>query len=134
MNKKDFPPVQPSFSQSQLLEFKELLYAERKQILRRLKASSRHFEVVRQAGDEGADIGSDDFIRETGISIMAEDAHKLELIAQALQHWERGTYGVCQDCNQAIGESRLQAKPYAHYCIKCKAIREKNGGYRPDES
>lgn len=133
MNKKSKSSAQPSLSPSQLEEYKDLLYAERNQILKRLKSSSMHFQVEHQAGDEGADIGSDDFIRDTGIAIMAEDAHKLELIALALQHIERGTYGVCQDCGQIISEGRLKAKPYADYCITCKAVREKNGGFRPDE-
>ncbi len=133
MNKKNNSPVQPSLSPAQLEEYKELLYSEHNLILRRLKSSSMHFEVKHQAGDEGADIGSDEFIRDTGIAIMADDTRKLDLISQALQHLERGTYGICQDCGQIIGEGRLRAKPYARYCISCKTVREKNGGLRPDE-
>jgi len=133
MNKKNNSSSRSVLTPSQLQEYKELLYAERNMILKRLKSSSMHFEADHQAGDEGADIGSDDFIRDTGIAIMADNAQKLELIVQALQQIEQGTYGVCQDCGQLIGEGRLKAKPYAHYCINCKTTREKNGGNRPDE-
>jgi DnaK suppressor protein len=134
MNKKNNSSPRPSLTPSQLQEYKELLYAERNRVLKRLKASSMHFEADRQAGDEGADIGSDDFIRDTGISIMADNSQKLNLIVQALRQIEQGTYGICQDCGQLIGEGRLKAKPHARYCINCKTIREKNGGSRPDEA
>ena len=32
---------------------------------------------------------------------------------------------------QLMTEARLEAKPYAIYCVKCKSIREKNDGHNP---
>lgn len=113
-----------TFTDDQLEEFKELLFTERRSIIKRLKHSSAHLESGRQAGEEGAEIGSDDFMRETGIQIMSEDAKKLDSIALALRKFENGSYGICQDCSQQIGEARLRAKSYAKLCIDCKSRRE----------
>jgi len=126
MVKKKNVPVKSNFTEAQLDEFRELLFAQRRNILQRIRHSSVHLESGRQAGDEGAEIGSDDFIRETGIQIMAEDARKLEAISLALRNMDAGTFGICQDCSKQIGDARLKAKPYARFCIDCKSLREKN--------
>ncbi|MDD3695772.1 MAG: TraR/DksA family transcriptional regulator [Lentisphaeria bacterium] len=127
MARKKNTVVKSSFSDAQLSEFRDILFRERQSILSRLRHSSVHLESSRQAGDEGAEIGSDDFIRETGIQIMSEDAKKLDVIAMALRSIENQTYGICQDCHKAISELRLKAKPYARLCIDCKSLREEQG-------
>jgi RNA polymerase-binding transcription factor DksA len=43
----------------------------------------------------------------------------LEQVESALGKLESGTYGVCEDCSQAIDPLRLEAKPAARYCINC---------------
>ncbi|MFA6929503.1 MAG: TraR/DksA family transcriptional regulator [Lentisphaeria bacterium] len=127
MVKKKKVIIKSNFTDAQLAEFRDLLFAQRQSILQRIRHSSVHLESGHQAGDEGAEVGSDDFIRETGIQIMADDARKLEIISHALRNLENGTYGMCQDCEKQIGEARLKAKPYARLCLACKSLREKNG-------
>ena len=48
----------------------------------------------------------------------------LEMIDEALQRIEDSEYGVCLDCGAIIPKERLEAKPYARYCTKCKSKRE----------
>ena len=43
----------------------------------------------------------------------------LEEVEQALAKLSDGTYGVCEDCGDAIDPLRLEAKPAARYCINC---------------
>jgi DnaK suppressor protein len=35
-----------------------------------------------------------------------------------------GTYGICEECGQEISEERLEAVPYAIYCIQCAQKHE----------
>ena len=42
-------------------------------------------------------------------------------VERALEKVADGTYGVCEDCGQAIDPLRLEAKPAARYCINCAA-------------
>jgi RNA polymerase-binding transcription factor DksA len=43
----------------------------------------------------------------------------LREIEDALAKFEAGTYGTCESCGGAIGESRLEAMPSAQLCISC---------------
>lgn len=53
------------------------------------------------------------------MALEAEGKEELALIDKALHRIEAGTYGQCQRCGEAIDEARLQALPYAAYCIDC---------------
>ena len=81
----------------------------------------------KQAGEELADVGSDNFIRETELALMTEEEHRLALIEAAIERLDDGSYGVCRDCGGSIPDGRLVAKPYAVLCVDCKTEREKNG-------
>ena len=79
-----------------------------------------------------ADLGSDNFLHDMELSMITNEGEVLEEIDEAIQRLITGEYGQCMDCSKKIQEERLNAKPYAMYCIECKSIREKNGGMRPD--
>ncbi len=44
---------------------------------------------------------------------------KLQVILEALEKMEKGTYGFCENCQQEIPLDRLRANPSAKTCIKC---------------
>jgi len=46
-------------------------------------------------------------------------AAELAQINRALAQLDAGTYGLCSNCGQPIGERRLQALPYSDRCITC---------------
>ena len=48
------------------------------------------------------------------------DMKLLREIADALQRIEHGTYGVCLECEEPISVKRLEAVPWARYCVKCQ--------------
>jgi DnaK suppressor protein len=64
---------------------------------------------------------------------LADDASELcgnaeELIAQidgALKRMDAGSYGTCERCGQPIAAERLEALPYAAYCITCQSEVER---------
>ena len=41
-------------------------------------------------------------------------------IDTSLERIEKGVYGVCKYCNEAIGKKRMVARPVASACIPCK--------------
>ena len=79
-----------------------------------------------------ADMGSDNSRHEMELHLLTEEGDVLELIEDALQRLDSEDFGICQDCNEMICEARLEVKPYASHCIKCKTIREQNGGINPN--
>ena len=44
---------------------------------------------------------------------------KLKDIIGALENIDKGTYGICDNCNQEIDLERLKVNPSAKTCIKC---------------
>lgn len=49
----------------------------------------------------------------------------LSKIDRTLEKIERGTYGQCESCGEAIGVERLLARPVASLCISCKDEQER---------
>ena len=45
-------------------------------------------------------------------------------VVSALQRIEDGSYGSCERCGEAISEKRLEALPFARYCITCQRVVE----------
>ena len=44
----------------------------------------------------------------------------LKQVDAALRRIERGTFGVCLECEEPISNKRLEAVPWARYCIPCQ--------------
>ena len=48
---------------------------------------------------------------------------QLRMINEALQRLKEGTYGTCAECEKPISPKRLQAVPWAKYCVACQEQR-----------
>jgi DnaK suppressor protein len=56
----------------------------------------------------------------------------LREIADALHRIDQGAYGVCMECDEPISPKRLDAVPWARYCVACQeaiALRIESGEY-----
>lgn len=79
-----------------------------------------------------ADYGGENFRRDIELQMLTEEGNVVELIEDAIGRLMEGEYGKCVDCEDSIPHGRLEVKPYALYCTKCKSIREKNNGINPN--
>ena len=60
------------------------------------------------------------------------DMKLLREIADALHRIDQGAYGVCMECDEPISPKRLDAVPWARYCVACQeaiALRIESGEY-----
>jgi RNA polymerase-binding transcription factor DksA len=73
--------------------------------------------------EEGADEASE---LEKRLALEKRLGESLNEIEHALQKYEAGTYGLCDDCGRAIEQARLEAIPQASLCLGCKASRAKD--------
>jgi DnaK suppressor protein len=48
----------------------------------------------------------------------------LKTLAQALERIRNGNFGECAECGGDIEPKRLEAIPWARYCVKCQEARE----------
>ena len=68
-------------------------------------------------GDAGSDLAE----RETDEALSENIDGMLSLIGNALAKIDDGTYGKCDRCEKSISEARLEALPYAGFCIDCQS-------------
>jgi len=74
-----------------------------------------------------ADIGSDNYEQEFTLGLMESEAKLLREINEALQRMSKGIYGICLETGKPIGKARLDAKPWAKYCIEIARELERLG-------
>jgi DnaK suppressor protein len=107
-------------------DIRERLMNQRQEILNMYKQDVR-------AGQESADDGTEDIVdrannsynRELMFSISDSERIMLLQVEEALKRMDEGTYGRCANCGQSISIPRLQAVPWARFCIDCQELAEK---------
>ena len=79
--------------------------------------------------EQMADI-SDDAARSYGRKLQGDleeqEWVKLKQVEVALKKVEDGEYGICEQCEQEILETRLEIMPYTEFCIQCLSEIEKH--------
>jgi len=65
---------------------------------------------------EGVTLSSE-WSRLTGLAEAA--AAELRQVDDALARVDAGTYGICANCGRPIPAARLEARPFAEYCVAC---------------
>lgn len=64
------------------------------------------------------------------------DVKLLREVEDALRRVDRGTYGICHECDEPISAKRLEAVPWAKYCVTCQelvAARAARGEYEDSD-
>ena len=119
-----------NLTREEMEQFKQLLLVKRLEILSTVM--SMEDETLRKLRTDLsnmpihlADLGSDNFEIENAIGLMDSEKRILTEIEDALGRIEDGTYGICQNDNISIPKARLEAIPWARYCITCASLREK---------
>ncbi|RPI76632.1 MAG: RNA polymerase-binding protein DksA [Desulfobacteraceae bacterium] len=78
--------------------------------------NDKYYDLVDQAMVE-ADIDFNFRLRE-------RQGKLIDKIKAALERLEHGLYGICEECEDEIGEKRLEARPVTTLCINCKKKQE----------
>jgi len=81
-----------------------------------LFAASRDSNADDEHDPEGATIG---FERAQLTALLAAARERVAEVDDALRRVDAGTYGVCERCGQPIAAARLDARPFARYCLAC---------------
>lgn len=63
--------------------------------------------------------------REFRLAYLQRSAERYRAITKALERIEDGDYGICLDCEDKIAPKRLQAIPWAAYCVSCQEKLER---------
>src|SRR5579875_2752739 len=64
--------------------------------------------------------------RELAIRNLDRESNLLRNVRSALRRIEEGSFGVCLHCEEEISPKRLNAVPWAPYCIQCQEQADRN--------
>ncbi|HRI89498.1 MAG TPA: TraR/DksA family transcriptional regulator [Candidatus Hydrogenedentes bacterium] len=113
-------------------KYEKLLLEERDRLsagIKRLEEDTLYQPSTDQTADIAsyAEVGTDNFERETALSIASSEVVRLRDVADALERVKSGNYGDCEGCQKPINPKRLEVFPSARYCIECQSKLEKTG-------
>ena len=64
--------------------------------------------------------------RELAIRNLDRESHLLRQVQIALRRMGDGSYGTCLHCEEDISPRRLEAVPWAAYCIHCQELVDRS--------
>lgn len=112
-------------------EYRKRLVAERERICQALEEIEAEISRAEEDGGHGelsdydnhpADAGTDTFEKEKDLAVRDNYHEILGRMEDALAKMDRGTYGECDRCGRGIAKGRLEAIPYAIYCVECQEV------------
>ena len=117
-----------------ILHMRDLLVTRRDALRKALAGDLSMLKELRQisTGDM-ADAALDSAQDEISSQLAEVESRELSSIEKALERMRDGSYGICEGCNSRIPLARLNALPYANYCINCQQEMERTGEL-PDAS
>jgi DnaK suppressor protein len=89
------------------------------------KTRSAEEETTEESTQDIADKAVSSYTREFLYSLTDGERHTLLHIDDAIGRIEDSTYGFCMNCGVAMTEKRLNAVPWAPYCLDCQELSEK---------
>ncbi len=113
--------------------FKQMLLEKRREILQNvneIEDETLKKSRLDASGDLSsmpihmADIGTDNYEQEFALGLMDSERKLLKEIDDALERIEQGVYGTCEATGKPIAKARLEAKPWARYCVKYARMLE----------
>lgn len=128
------PTMKSYLTRAEIKKFKTLLIIKTAEIcgdITQMEADSLRDSRGDAAGDLSsmpihmADIGTDNFEQEFTIGLMDSERKLLKEISDALSRIKSNEYGICQGTDKPINKLRLEAKPWARYCIEYAKMVEK---------
>ncbi len=113
---------------TQIQQFKDRLESQREEAFRLLhrvgdESRSLDSDIPQDSGDQSINTVSKEFLFQQG----SQRRGMVRRIEAALIRIERGTFGVCAECNEEISVRRLEALPWTDLCLHCQEQQEKVG-------
>ena len=108
-----------------LVHFRKTLLAKRRQLEDEVGRSTlygkgQEDDSIKDLGDQATTAYTREFLFELGNG----DRRLLKEVVTALRKLDEGGFGECERCDEAIAEKRLEALPFARYCIGCQRLIE----------
>jgi len=105
--------------------YRERLLEQRREIMDLYESDVRAGQASTDEGTEDiVDRANNSYNRELMFSLSDAERQRLLDVDGALERIEVGAYGSCANCGRPIGEQRLDAVPWARFCVDCQELAE----------
>lgn len=112
--------------QHRLDALREALVAKRRQLESEVGRSALYEKGVDEdATKDLGDQANTAYTREFQFELGNGDRRLLREVMTALRKLDEGGFGDCERCGERIAEKRLEALPFARYCIECQRRLER---------
>ncbi|AUN97103.1 conjugal transfer protein TraR [Bacteriovorax stolpii] len=99
-------------------KFKELLLQAKMKIMNGgILRSTEDLQVSSDDLSDEADLATSVINQQVTFNMRQRELVKLKAIDEALYKIEQNVYGHCEECDEAIGEKRLENQPWTTLCI-----------------
>jgi DnaK suppressor protein len=109
-------------SELNLDEIKDRLITERDNLLNKLKEND--LSIDDSETPDPVDLAVRNYSKNVMLAVSENDSRQIILINEALERIEDEEYGSCQNCEKEINPKRLDAIPWARYCLNCQELVE----------
>jgi len=110
-------------SKSKQTDSREVLQEQARNLMSRMSTPAAAVVARREEPSDYGDMSEQSHEEWLFLNRNAANAEQLRQIKEALQRINDGTYGICADCEKPISPKRLQAVPWAKYCVQCQEHR-----------
>ncbi|MDR1123935.1 MAG: TraR/DksA family transcriptional regulator [Elusimicrobiota bacterium] len=110
-------------TKQEIKEIEKSLLKMREEIQKRIKTKKETEMPEAEVGDD-ADMASQSLDKEVLFELNGNSQALLDQIEAALRRISKDIYGRCEYCRCFIPKKRIQALPFARYCIACQSSNE----------
>ena len=103
-------------------KIKEKLLAERELLMTKL--SGNDLSVDASETPDPVDLAVRNYSKNVMLAVSENESRQVILINEALERIADEEYGACQNCEKEINPKRLEAVPWARYCLECQELVE----------
>src|SRR6266478_4224751 len=109
-----------------LTRFAERLREEKARILNHTEKASKE-DITLSTDDlaDEVDLASSELNQSVALRLRDRERLLLQKIEIALSKIDSGKFGICDLCEEPIEVKRLEARPVANLCIRCKEAQER---------
>ncbi len=103
-------------------KIKDKLILERELLLAKLNGND--LSVDSSETPDPVDLAVRNYSKNVMLAVSENDSRQVILINEALTRISDDEYGTCQNCEKDINPKRLDAVPWARYCLNCQELVE----------
>lgn len=110
----------------ELDHFRTILNEKRNAILEQAKnALEQELVMAKEELPDEMDLATSEYDKFLTIRFRGRERFLLNKIQASIRQVDDGTYGTCVECGDEIPKARLELRPVATMCIRCKEEQER---------